>query len=96
MDVDKTKLKTMLEIYEIEHSPNVYNKNLIEHLALSFEDGTVSIKRFFANPLLIIYLVDDDTTYFHCLIHLETLLNLIDSNQLLEELEAQRALRLSV
>ena len=96
IDVDKTKLKTMLEIYEIEHSPSVYNKNLIEHLALSFEEGTVSINRFFANPLLRVYLVDDDTTYFHCSIHLETLFNLINSNQLLEEIEAQRALRLSV
>lgn len=96
LNVDKAKLKTILEIYELEHSPNIYNKNLIEHLALSFEDGTISINRFFANPLLRIFLIDDDTSYFHCSIHLDTLFNLIDTNQLLDELEEQKILRLPV
>ena len=96
LNVDKAKLKTILEIYELEHSPNIYNKNLIEHLALSFEDGTISINRFFANPLLRIFLIDDDTSYFHCSIHLETLFNLVNTNQLLDELEEQKILRLPV
>ena len=96
LNVDKAKLKTILEIYELEHSPNIYNKNLIEHLALSFEEGTISINRFFANPLLRIFLIDDDTSYFHCSIHLDTLFNLIDTNQLLDELEEQKILRLPV
>ena len=96
LNVDKAKLKTILEIYELEHSPNIYNKNLIEHLALSFEEGTISINRFFANPLLRIFLIDDDTSYFHCSIHLDTLFHLIDTNQLLDELEEQKILRLPV
>ena len=96
LNVDKAKLQTMLEIYELENSPNIYNKNLIEHIALALEDGTLSINRFFANPLLRIYLVDTDHTYFHCSIHLETLFNLINSNQLLDELETQKVLRLPV
>lgn len=96
LNVDKTKLKTMLEIYELEHSPSIYNKNLIEHLALSFEQGTISINRFFANPLLRIFLVDSENSYFHCSIHLETIFNLVDTNQLLDELEDQKVLRLPV
>ncbi len=96
LNVDKVKLQTMLEIYELEHSPSIYNKNLIEHIALSFEDGTLSINRFFANPLLRIYLIDTEHTYFHCSIHLETLFHLINSNQLLDELENQKVLRLPV
>ena len=94
LDLDKSKLRTMLEIYELEHSPQVYNRNLIEYLASSFEEGTVSINRFFANPLLRIFLVDDHQSHFHCSIHLETLFNLIDSNQLLAEIENQKVLRL--
>lgn len=96
LNVDKDKLRTMLEIYELEHSPSVYNKNLIEHLALSFEQGTVSINRFFANPLLRIFLNDSENSYFHCSIHLETLFNLVNTNQLLEELEDNKILRLPV
>lgn len=96
LNVDKDKLRTMLEIYELEHSPSIYNKNLIEHLALSFEQGTVSINRFFANPLLRIFLNDSENSYFHCSIHLETLFNLVDTNQLLEELEDNKILRLPV
>lgn len=96
LNVDKAKLKTMLEIYELEHSPKIFNKNLIEHIALALEDGTLSINRFFANPLLRIYLIDTDHTYFHCSIHLETLFNLINSNQLLDELEEHKVLRLPV
>lgn len=96
INIDKDKLRTMLEIYELEHSPSIYNKNLIEHLALSFEQGTVSINRFFANPLLRIFLNDSETSYFHCSIHLETLFNLVDANQLLEELEENKVLRLPV
>lgn len=96
LNVDKTKLKTILEIYELEHSPKIYNRNLIENLALSFEDGTISINRFFANPLLRIFLIDNEYSYFHCSIHLETLFNLIDSNLLLNELEEQKILRLPV
>jgi hypothetical protein len=94
LDLDKSKLRTMLEIYELEHSPQVYNRNLIEHLASSFEEGTVSINRFFANPLLRIFLTDDNQSYFHCSIHLETLFNLVDSNLLLTEIENQKVLRL--
>lgn len=96
LNVDKDKLRTMLEIYELEHSPSIYNKNLIEHLALSFEQGTVSINRFFANPLLRIFLNDSENSYFHCSIHLETLFNLVNTNQLLEELEDNKVLRLPV
>lgn len=96
LNVDKDKLRTMLEIYELEHSPSIYNKNLIEHLALSFEQGTVSINRFFANPLLRIFLNDSENSYFHCSIHLETLFNLVNTNQLLEELEDNKILRLPV
>jgi hypothetical protein len=96
LNVDKAKLQTMLEIYELEHSPTIYNKNLIEHIALALEDGTLSINRFFANPLIRIYLVDEEHTYFHCSIHLETLFNLINSNQLLLEMETQKSLRLLV
>ena len=96
LNIDKAKLQTMLEIYELEHSPKIYNKNLIEHIALALEDGTLSINRFFANPLLRIYLVDEEHTYFHCSIHLDTLFNLINSNQLLAELETQKKLRLLV
>jgi hypothetical protein len=94
LDLNKSKLRTMLEIYELEHSPQVYNRNLIEHLASSFEEGTVSINRFFANPLLRIFLTDDNQSYFHCSIHLETLFNLVDSNLLLTEIENQKVLRL--
>lgn len=96
LNVDKDKLRTMLEIYELEHSPSIYNKNLIEHLALSFEQGTVSINRFFANPLLRMFLNDSENSYFHCSIHLETLFNLVNTNQLLEELEDNKILRLPV
>lgn len=96
LNIDKAKLQTMLEIYELEHSPKIYNKNLIEHIALALEDGTLSINRFFANPLLRIYLVDEEHTYFHCSIHLDTLFNLINSNQLLAELETPKKLRLLV
>ena len=96
LNIDKDKLRTMLEIYELEHSPSIYNKNLIEHLALSFEQGTVSINRFFANPLLRIFLNDSENSYFHCSIHLETLFNLVNTNQLLEELEDNKILRLPV
>ena len=95
LDLDKSKLRTILQIYELEHSPQVYNRNLIEHLALSFENGTISINRFFTNPLLRIFLVDDDQSYFYCSIHLETLFNLIDTNQLLAELEKPKVLRLT-
>lgn len=96
LNVDKAKLRTILEIYELEHSPTIYNQNLIEHLALSFEDGTISINRFFANPLLRVFLINDDTSYFHCSIHLETLFNLVDTNQLLNEMEEQKVLKLPV
>ena len=96
LNTDRAKLQIMLEIYELEHSPQIYNKNLIEHIALALEDGTLSINRFFANPLIRIYLVDDEITYFHCSIHLETLFNLLNSNQLLEEMSTQKSLRLLV
>ena len=96
LNVDKDKLRTMLEIYELEHSPKIYNRNLIEHIAQSYEEGTISINRFFANPLLRIFLVEDNKSYFHCSIHLETLFNLINSNQLLEEIEEQKVLKLPI
>ncbi len=96
LNTDKNKLRVMLEIYELENSSSIYNRNLIEHLALSFEQGTISINRFFANPLLRIFLIEGDTSYFHCTIHLETLFNLVDANQLLDELEDKKILRLPV
>ena len=94
MNLDKEILKLSLEIYELENSPTIYNKNLIENIALSFENGTVSINKLFANPLLRIFLIDGDTSYFHCTLHLDTLFNLIDTNQLLSELEDNPILKL--
>jgi hypothetical protein len=92
MNIEKEKTNYFVSLYLLRTSPEVYNENLIMYLKKSFESGYVEINRFLVNPLIKLFYIKNNKTEFYSAMRLETLINLFDSNILLEQLEPQRQL----
>lgn len=94
LSIKKEKLAYFVELYNLQHTPEIYNENLLSYLASCYEAGYVEINRFFQNPIIKLFYVDNERVEFHCSLRLDTLINLFDSSHLLSILEDQKKLKI--
>lgn len=85
-EIENERTGLNLRAYILAHSPEIYNENLLTYLAKSFEQGSVEINRFFANPVIKLFYIENREVEFHCSARLDTLLNLFS----LESVEEKR------
>lgn len=71
--------------YLLAHSPEIYNENLLTYLRKSFEQGYVEINRFFANPIIKLFYIENRQVEFHCSARLDTLTNLFELERIDEK-----------
>ena len=80
-------------IYIFKRTPEIYNENLINYIFNSFLQGNIEINKMFENPLIKIFYVKNKKVEFHCTMRLNTLMNLVDSNKILNLLTEGKKLK---
>lgn len=84
LEIDKERIELLLSLFLLRHSKEIYNETLLCYLSKSFEQGYIEINRFFANPIIKSFYIEDTKTCFHCSARLETLQNLFNPLELLK------------
>lgn len=90
MDIEKERTGLMFTMYVLKTSPELYNSNLLNYIVKSFETGYVEINRFFSNPIIKLFYIEDNETKFHSSMRLDTLSNIIDLDSILSIVEGKR------
>ena len=90
MDIEKERTGLMFTMYVLKTSPELYNSNLLNYIVKSFETGYVEINRFFSNPIIKLFYIEDNETKFHSSMRLDTLSNIIDLDSILSIIEGKR------
>lgn len=80
--LEKEKLNYSFGLYLIKNTPELYNENLLTYIAKSFESGYVEINRFFVNPIIKLFYIDNNKVEFHSSLKLDTIINLFNPEEL--------------
>ena len=80
----------MFTMYILKTSPELYNSNLLNYIVKSFEKGYIEINRFFSNPIIKLFYIEDNDTRFHSSMRLDTLSNIIDFESILSIIDGKR------
>lgn len=86
------EVELLYQIYELTHLEHIFNPTLLKSVLESFINGTVDINTLFNNPVLRLFVIKDNVTKFYSAMHLDTLLNLIDNDTILEVLNSDHRL----
>lgn len=95
-DIESEILSLSLGIYLLKTTPEIYNENLINYISSSFLQGNVEINKLFENPLIKLFYLKNQKVEFHCTMRLDTLMNLVNSEQLLKMLDEGKKLKKEV
>lgn len=87
--VEKEKLSSFIELYNLRHTPEIYNENLIEYLARCYENGYILINRFLQNPIIKLFYLKNDYVSFYSAMRLDTLIDLFNPSYLISQLEEE-------
>lgn len=90
LDIEKERTGLMFTMYVLKTSPELYNSNLLNYIVKSFEKGYIEINRFFSNPIIKLFYIEDNETKFHSSMRLDTLSNIIDFESILSRVEGKR------
>lgn len=93
--LSQERINMFLTFYLLKSSSEIYNKNLLEYIAKSFEQGNVEINKFLENPILKMFYISGEKTEFYCAMRLDTFMNLIDTNLLMQSKEPEKKLSLN-
>lgn len=96
MEIEKEKSNYFLSLYALKKSPEIYNENLLTYITKSFHSGTIEINRFLANPIIKLFYIEHNKTEFHSTMRLDTLLKLINPDNLLSKISTQKSLKMEV
>ncbi len=88
----REEMELLFELFDKTHQDSIYNPTFLKSLWLSFLGNTVDINNYFNNPVLRTFVIKGDVTNFYCAIHLDTLFNLIDNEQLLSIIDSNHKL----
>lgn len=96
MEIEKEKNNYFFGLYVLKNSPELYNENLLTYITKSFHSGTIEINRFLANPIIKLFYIEHSKTEFHSSMRLDTLLKLINPDELLAKVSTQKSLKMEV
>ncbi len=85
--VEKEKLSSFIDLYNLRHTPEIYNENLLTSIARCYENGYILINRFLQNPIIKLFYIKKDYVSFYSAMRLDTLIDLFDTSYLLSILE---------
>ena len=94
-ELEKQELEILYEIYSLSHYEHIYNPNILNYLYRSFCLGCVDVNNFFNNPFFKIFYIKNSNTEFYCALRLDTLIELLDNDQVLKILNDQPRLVLT-
>jgi len=89
-------MNNKFEYYLKTRTSNIYNDNLIYYLNQSIISGNVEINKFFEDPLLKFFYIEEDETKFYCAMHLSTFTKLSNDDKIISFIEGAKKYRLEI
>lgn len=82
--LERKEFEVGIESYFERTKPEKFNKNFVDNILKCFEIGYIDIDYIYKDPLVRIFNMEDNRVVFYAAIHISSLLNIVNMDQLIE------------